>query len=146
MAHWWFGASVLAILLTAVSIYFTPLRYTPLIEPKIQDVESGEIHARIVENPDAYLFIDVRNESDYSKMHAEGSINIPIAKLYDMWHQELPRSGKEIVLICGRGKLAAVAFFFLQHFGFTNILRVSGGVEDWATKGLPVVLQETPVE
>ena len=134
----WTLVVVVVVLLTATGIFFTPLRYTKLIEPKIHDVLSEEIYTRLTRNPDKYLFMDVRPKDKYDERHAEGSINTPIAELYDGW-RELPRTGKEIVLICGKGNLSGVAYFFLQHFGFTNIVRVAGGVDDWATKGLPVV-------
>ena len=130
------------VLLTAFIIFFTPLRYTILIEPKVNEIEPDTIYAKMVEKPDNYLFIDVRPAADYQKLHAKGAVNIPIGLFYDKW-REFPRTGKEIVLICGGGRLSGVAFFFLQHFGFTNIVRISGGIENWLSKGLPVVLQET---
>lgn len=130
-------------LLSVLLIFATPIRYTALIEPSVHDIDPKEIHAEMTSSPDDYFFIDVRTPADYKKMHAENSANIPIAQFYDKW-REFPRSGKEIVLICGGGRLSGVAFFFLQHFGFTNIVRVSGGIENWAAEGLPVVLQESP--
>ncbi len=134
------GATVLV---TALVIFFTPLRYTILIEPQIRNVEPDKIYADMTKDPGKYLFIDVRPAADYQKLHAKGAINVPIGTFFDKW-QEFPRTGKEIVLICGGGRLAGVAFFFLQHFGFTNIVRVSGGIENWLSKNLPVVLQESP--
>ncbi len=133
--------SAAAVLLTAFIIFFTPLRYTILIEPHVREIDPQEIYTRMSQAPDKYLFIDVRPVTDYEKLHAKGAINIPIGLFYDKW-REFPRSGKEIVLICGGGKLSGVAFFFLQHFGFTNIVRVSGGIENWLSENLPVVLQE----
>lgn len=132
-----------AVLMTALVILLTPLRYSLLVEPRIHDVDPADIYARVSAKPDDYLFIDVRPLVDYGKIHSKDAINIPIASLYDKW-RELPRSRKQIVLICGGGRLSGVAFFFLQHFGFTNISRVSGGLENWVSKGLPVVLQESP--
>lgn len=130
-------------LITALGIFFTPLRYSVLVEPSIQDVEPEKIYASMMKNPDGYLFIDVRSAAEYQKIHAKDSVNIPIHLLYDGW-RGLPKTGKQIVLICGGGRLSGVAFFFLQHFGFTNIARVSGGIENWVSKNLPVVLRESP--
>ncbi|TAJ16025.1 MAG: rhodanese-like domain-containing protein, partial [Dehalococcoidia bacterium] len=52
----------------------------------------------------------------------------------------LPRneSGKTIVLICSGGSASGVGYGYLQHYGFRNILRVEGGIENWQAKGLPV--------
>ena len=135
----------IAVLLTAFTIFFTPLRYNILVEPKIKSVDPESIYVNMNLNPEKYLFIDVRSITDYQKLHAKGSVSIPIAQLYDKW-RELPRRNQEIVLICGGGRLSGVAFFFLQHFGFNNIMHVTGGIDNWVLNNLPVVLQETSTQ
>ena len=133
---------VLAVIFTALVIFFTPLRYTTFIEPTIQDVEPEEIYEKMQQNPEEYFFIDTRSPVEFKNIHADGSINIPLAQFYDKW-RELPKTGKEIVLICTGGRQSGVGYFFLEHFGFTNIVRVSGGLQNWTSKDLPVTLLET---
>jgi rhodanese-related sulfurtransferase len=122
-----------------VTIFVPALRYTPLWEPVIHNVDPSLIAEKMKANPDGYLFIDVRPQEMYQKLHAKGAQNIPIHLFYDK-RTEFPKSGKEIVLICSGGRLAGVAYYFLEHFGFRNIMRVEGGVENWQAQGLPVVL------
>ncbi len=127
-------------ILGVVATVFTPaLRYTSLWEPVLRDVDPSEIAEKIKANPDGYIFIDVRPQAMYDALHAEGSMNTPIHILYDE-RVNLPKSGKEIVLICSGGRLSGVAYYFLEHFGFRNILRIAGGVENWQAQGFPVVL------
>ncbi len=127
---------VLTALLVAASIYLTPLKWVNVIEPTIKDIEPVVFYNEFQKNPDTFLFIDVRSEEVYNNIHAKGSVNIPLHMLYDE-RKVLPRNGKTIVLICSRNRAAGVAYSYLQHYGFTNIRRVEGGIEKWIASGLP---------
>lgn len=41
------------------------------------------------------------------------------------------------MLICSGGRASGVAYSYLQHFGFSNIARIEGGIEQWALNELP---------
>ena len=123
-------------LLTLVLVYATPLRYTDLLEPKVRDVDSTIFYEDYSKNPEKYIFIDVRPQEAYNNIHAKGSINKPLHTLYDERHV-LPKNDKEIILICSGGRASGVGFSYLQHYGFTNIHRIEGGIERWIEKGLP---------
>ena len=124
-------------LLTAAIIYATPLKWIVVIEPTIKDIDPVAFQSDFAQRPEKYLFIDVRSESAYNKVHAVGSINMPLHTLYDQRHV-LPKSGKEIILICSGGRASGVAYSYLQHYGFFNIQRIEGGIENWIVEGLPV--------
>jgi len=126
-----------AALATALLIYLTPLKYVNLVPPVMNEMGPTEFHQRFNENPDEYVFIDVRSPNIYNSAHAKGSVNIPIESLYDE-HYALPRSGKKIVLICTTGRLAAVAYGYLKYQGFNNLLHIQGGMVNWANQGLPL--------
>ncbi|HWO07134.1 MAG TPA: rhodanese-like domain-containing protein [Candidatus Paceibacterota bacterium] len=126
-----------AVVVTALAIYLTPLKWITLVEPTIWDIDPHEFQADFAANPDEYIFIDVRPEAPYKAIHAAGSINMPLHTLYDMRHA-LPKRGKTIVLICSGGRASGVAYHYLQHFGFFNIRRIEGGIENWVLAGLPV--------
>ena len=126
-----------AIVVTALAIYLTPLRHIVLISPTMNEVDPKVFYTDYVAHPDEYMFIDVRSPSIYHAAHAKGSINIPIENLYDE-HYTLPKTGKKIALICTTGRLAAVAYGYLQNWGFTNLIHIQGGLEHWTTEGLPV--------
>lgn len=127
---------VATVLLTILAIYLTPLKWVNLVEPTIKDIDPTTFYNDFKNNKNNYVFIDVRSESAYNKVHAVGSINIPLHMLYDARHT-LPKTGKEIVLICSEGRASGVAYSYLQHYGFFNIERVAGGVENWMAEGLP---------
>lgn len=119
-------------------VYFTPLKYSQLVEPKIHDIDPRDIQKQIAENPDKFDFIDVRGVADYANVHATGARNIPLYMMYFERHN-LPKTGKQIVLICSKGTASGVAYMYLQHFGFQNVVRVEGGIENWQAFNLPTV-------
>ena len=124
-------------LLTLAVIYLTPLKWITVVEPTIRDIDPVAFQSDFAENGDQYIFIDVRSETSYNKVHAVGSINMPLHTLYDQRHV-LPKKGKEIILICSGGRASGVAYSYLQHHGFFNIKRIEGGIENWIAEGLPV--------
>ncbi len=130
------GIALIAFLVGMAFVYFTPLKYSQIVEPKIRDINPTVIAERMQADPNAYDFIDVRGPSDYANLHAEGARNLPLYRMYFERHN-LPKHGKTIVLICSGGVASGVAFSYLEHFGFRNIVRVDGGIETWQASGLP---------
>lgn len=131
------AAVVGAVVVTALAIYLTPLRHFALISPTMHEVDPSDFYADYSKNPDDYIFIDVRSPQIYNSAHAAGSINIPIENLFDE-HYRLPKYGKKIALICTTGRLAGVAYGYLENWGFQNLIHIEGGVANWSTEGLPV--------
>ncbi|GEM_PF-680395 len=131
------SVAAVAVLATLLLVYLTPLKWITVIEPTIRDIDPIEFQADFAKNPDKYIFIDVRPESAYNALHAVGSISMPLHTLYDQ-RRVLPKRGKTIVLICSGGRASGVGYSYLQHYGFFNIRRIEGGIEQWILKELPV--------
>ena len=130
---------VVAALLTTLVIYLTPLKHLNLVPPTMHEVDPVAFYKEYTAHPDRYIFVDVRVPSQYTAAHPKGAINIPIAELSDpAVRAQLPKSGKQIVLTCSDGKLAAIAYGYLQNWGYLNLLHLTGGLQQWAIDGLPV--------
>lgn len=129
---------LLGVLFFALLFYLTPLKDLNLVEPTIEDTDPKEFFEKFSLNPDDYIFIDVRPPAEYRAFHAKGSVNMPIHTLYNQ-KDNLPKSGKTIVLICTGGALSGVAYHYLEHHGFLNLKRIESGVRGWEAAGLPVV-------
>ena len=129
--------SIATLVVTVLAIYLTPLKNINLIEPTILDEAPVAFQTEYKADTGKYLFIDVRPSEAFNRAHAVGSISMPLHTLYNTRHS-LPKSGKEIVLICNEGIASGVAYHYLQHFGFFNIRRIGGGVERWTADGLPI--------
>lgn len=123
-------------------LYIPSIRYTHLVEPQIKEISSKQTYENIKRNPSKYIFIDVRTPYEYLQAHSASAISIPINLFYDK-RKDLPRNtDQEIYLICTSGKLAGVAYSYLEHYGFRNIHRVTGGLQAWSDAGLPVVSKD----
>lgn len=118
------------------------IRYSPLFPPSTVSIDPAVAYKNIAELPDNYLLIDVRSEHEYALMHASTSISVPINTLYDGWSKLPMNTDKEIYILCSSGRLAGVAYGFLEHQGFRNIKRVQGGLQEWRAEGLPVISKD----
>ncbi len=120
------------------------MRYNRLVPPpSVVEVEPAAAYAYILENPDGAIFLDVRSLGEYEALHASSSISFPIANMYEESRRgTLPYSGKKIYLICTSGRLAGVAYRFLEHYGYTNIEHIDGGIQGWVDAGQPVVAKK----
>src|SRR4051794_29671306 len=115
--------ALLAIVASTLVIFLSPLKHLNLVDPSMNDIEPAAFWADYQKNPDEYVFVDVRTPQQYAAAHAKSAVNIPAAFLYDQ-HANLPRSGKKIALICGDGRLAAIAYGYLENLGFLNLVRI----------------------
>ncbi len=124
----------------SLALFTEAIRYTKYVEPALNGMEPRDVYATIrAEDPNTYLFLDVRTENEYNKIHAELSKNQPIHTLFDLW-RDLPRDkNTKIYLICSGGRLAGVAYGFLQLHGFQNIVHVTGGIQNWTAQNQPTV-------
>lgn len=132
-----FSLTFSVVLLSACAIYLSPLKYINFIAPEPREVDPVAFWADYQGHPDQYLFLDVRNSEVYDRSHAKGALSQPIGTFYDIRYS-LPKTGKKIVLICTSGRLAAVAYGFLQDWGYTNLLHVKGGLQAWVLDDLPI--------
>lgn len=126
-------------ILTVLAIYLTPLKHLNLASPTMDEVGPAAFYKAFTDKPDKYLLVDVRTPAEYAAIHPKGSINIRIADLSDAnVRAALPKSGKQIALIEADGKLATVAYGYLENLGYLNVLHVTGGLQQWSLDGLPV--------
>ena len=123
------------------------MKYSSFITPHIVEIDPKSAYKNIVSNPKKIILIDVRSEGEYSLAHASSSVNLPIHYLYDDTHGlknelgiPLPKNtDQEIYLLCTGGRLAGVAYSYLEHYGYRNIRRIEGGLSNWNNQGLPVI-------
>ena len=125
------------VIATVLTIYLTPLKHLNLVPPVMNEMDPAAFNAEFTAHPEDYIFIDVRSPNIYQSAHAKGSTNTPIENLFDE-HYNLPKSGKKIAIICTTGRLAGVAYGYLENWGFTNLVHIQGGMANWAYEGLPI--------
>lgn len=138
-------AALLSMVVGGFVVLVTPLRFVDLVEPKITEISPATFYAEFKQDPNNYIFIDVRPQSQYLQEHPVGAVNMPLERLYNE-RPFLPKHGKTIALICGGNQASGVGFSYLQHFGFFNIVRVTGGLPAWKAAGLPTATGAAPYQ
>ncbi len=142
--HYKFAAMfILGVVASFAVVMTTPIRFLQIVQPSIHEISPANFYSLYKEHPDNYVFIDVRTHTDYIAGHAIGAVNMPLETLYNQ-RRYLPKHGKTIVLICNGAQASGVAYGYLEHYGFLNLMRVTGGVPAWRNAGLPIVTGESP--
>lgn len=85
------------------------------------------------------LLVDVREPTEFSRLHIPGSINVPRGILeqscewnYEETQPQLAASRDQpIVVICRSGKRSVLAADVMQKLGFINVVSLRTGVRGW---------------
>jgi adenylyltransferase/sulfurtransferase len=76
------------------------------------------------------LLLDVRGPLEFQRRHLPGAVLLPLPELAAR-AAEVPRT-RPVVVYCQSGVRSAQAVTLLQGLGYTNVLTLSGGLEDYA--------------
>jgi hydroxyacylglutathione hydrolase len=98
----------------------------------IPQISPADLAARL----DEVTLIDVRGAGEWAAGHISGARHIPLGYLADR-AQEIPRHAP-VVMQCQSGRRSSIGASVLERLGFTHILNLSGGINAWASAGLPV--------
>ncbi|MDR0781286.1 MAG: rhodanese-like domain-containing protein [Pseudomonadales bacterium] len=90
-------------------------------------------------NRDNALVLDIREHKDFERGHIVEAVNIPFGKLSERVVELDKKKDRPIVVVCQMGHQAAEVVKLLSERGFTQVSRMSGGMSEWYTQGLPVV-------
>ena len=90
-------------------------------------------------NSENAIVIDVREANDYSEGHIVDAINIPFASFESRSDELNKHKDKPLIVACKMGQHSGSAGTILRKKGFTNVLRLTGGMAEWRGQNLPVV-------
>lgn len=93
-------------------------------EEMAERVQQGDVHV-----------LDVRNQSEWGSGHIPQAQHIMLGYLPKRM-DELPVD-KPILLHCQSGARSAIATSLLQAHGFTNVINLAGGFDEWSKQKLP---------
>lgn len=82
------------------------------------------------------VFVDVREQDEWTEGHLPGSIHIPLGELAQR-SGELPHTGK-IITVCRSGGRSLYAVDMLKRAGFRDVKSMAGGIVEWVKNGSPV--------
>jgi len=109
-------------------------------ENTVMSVDAATVHGWI-ENNQA-LLVDVRETSEFDKEHIPGALLLPLSA-FDPELFPIIRD-KKVVLHCAVGKRSESAGKMLINEGFTDIIHMTGGIEDWKKAGFETEIPYHP--
>ncbi|HEX5589459.1 MAG TPA: rhodanese-like domain-containing protein [Candidatus Limnocylindrales bacterium] len=80
--------------------------------------------------------LDVREPSEWAEGHIPGAVLIPLGELGSRL-AEVPRD-RQVVVVCRSGNRSAQGRDILLGAGFPAVTSLAGGMNDWASAGLPI--------
>lgn len=93
---------------------------------------------RMLDAGDAFVLVDVREESEFARGHLPGAVHIGKGVIERDAEAKLPDPDATIVLYCGGGYRSALAADNLQKMGYTDVISMDGGYRGWTEAGLPI--------
>jgi len=93
------------------------------------------------------LIVDVREHSEFTTMHIEGSLHVPRGILesaceynYEETIPELVEArDRDIVVVCRSGNRSVLAAYTMRLMGYTRISSMKTGLRGWNDYELPLV-------
>jgi glyoxylase-like metal-dependent hydrolase (beta-lactamase superfamily II)/rhodanese-related sulfurtransferase len=82
-----------------------------------------------VHDLDGTAVLDVRRRAEFWEGHVTNAVNVPLDELPDRL-REVDRD-HPLAVICAGGYRSSIACSLLARAGFTNVMNVQGGTEEW---------------
>ncbi len=101
-----------------------------MLEYSAQQLKAHLDAAQLESNKQQPLLLDVRQPWEFELCKIENSVLIPMSTI-PAEHQSLDFD-RETIVICHHGIRSRSVGRYLEHAGFSNIINLSGGVNEWA--------------
>ncbi|QEW08207.1 rhodanese-like domain-containing protein [Nitrincola iocasae] len=90
-------------------------------------------------NKESAALLDIRTKKEWDTGYIANSRHIPFAEL-DKRIIELEKlKDKPVIIVCNLGQTAGSAGKTLKANGFTEVMRLAGGITEWKAQHLPIV-------
>ncbi|MCM0613187.1 rhodanese-like domain-containing protein [Marinobacter sediminum] len=90
-------------------------------------------------NKDEAVVVDIRDRKEFGEGRITGSVNIPLNSLKSRVSELNKFKEKQIIVADKMGQHSAMAVKQLSAEGFSNVVRLNGGISDWKASNLPLV-------
>lgn len=84
------------------------------------------------------LFLDVREPSEFNQGHIPGAVNIPMKLVEQQISQNASDKESRILIYCRSGRRSALVTADLIKMGYTHLMNLGGGINEWTKAGYPV--------
>ena len=96
----------------------------------IQDISPVYLQHQLLENPDAFFLLDVREPFEYQIASLQNSVLIPMNQIPERL-AELDKD-QQIVVICHHGVRSRQVAHYLDQQGVAGLFNLTGGIDAWA--------------
>jgi rhodanese-related sulfurtransferase len=107
---------------------------------RVRETTPEEVRRR-QERGDRFHFVDVREDGEWARGHAEGAAHLGKGVIERDVEKRIPDKDEEVVLYCGGGFRSALAADALQKMGYTNVVSMDGGWKRWKELGYPTATE-----
>lgn len=107
------------------------------VRPLIRECTIDDVIRRRGEH-DAFLLVDVREESEYAAGRIPGARHLGKGVIERDIEDAVPDPATPLVLYCGGGYRSALAALNLQQMGYTSVISMDGGFRGWKERGLEI--------
>ncbi len=112
------------------------------VKGEIDEISAVEAHARH-EQPDASLFVDVREPDEWEEGHIPGAVYTGRGRLEQRIEGLVPDKGRPLVVYCSAGSRSAFATKVLLELGYEDVVNLAGGFSEWKRSGYAVEMPRT---
>lgn len=106
-------------------------------EAKIPEWSVEEIKTRL-DRGEKLVLVDVREPYELTISHLENAIHIPMSQIQARW-QEIPHNVPTVIFCRGGVRSANVIAQLQTMGGYTNLINMGGGINEWARKNDPTL-------
>jgi rhodanese-related sulfurtransferase len=96
------------------------------------------VQATQLSNRENAVFLDIRNDGEYSGGHIPEAIHIPIKQLPERITELNKHKDCPVIAYCRSGNRSNGAGSILKKHGFENVYNLNGGIAAWQKASLPL--------
>lgn len=136
--------ALLALALLAV-VAFLPRLARQFSQAGIRWIDSGSLKGRLDRSREP-LVIDVRGADEFTGPlgHISDACNIPLSELPARIEQLAQSKRSPLTMVCRTDKRSVTAARLLKQAGFTDVLVLRGGMEQWNREGFAIARESGP--
>jgi rhodanese-related sulfurtransferase len=94
---------------------------------------------RLMREVDGLLLLDVRDAEEFDREHITDSLNVPRGSLEFLVEEAVPDPRTPLLIVSRAGARGLLAGRTLQELGYRAVWALAGGVEQWKSRGYPLV-------
>jgi molybdopterin/thiamine biosynthesis adenylyltransferase/rhodanese-related sulfurtransferase len=102
-----------------------------VVSQEVTEIEPAEA----VGETDRSVFLDVREMDEYDQGAVPGAVHIPRGFLETQVEARIPDHATRVIVYCAGGTRSAFAAKTLQDMGYTDVVSLAGGFNQWKDEG-----------